>query len=263
VDGQQPIAALTALTKLQHLEVVTRKGLRWGRSSNRVLRSLTSLTNLRFELDYDAAQAWRWQLSRLHNLRELSIRDHLGFTPSTTPGLSQLTALTSLRLECVWLDPAVLSDISTQLQSLNIGEGVRLEGPVGPDIDAAIKDRAARLLSCIAGMTRLQQLRLNPLSLDLPAEAAPYTALTASSNLQRLELCDIGWPDGIWQTLFPDGQTWPHLRVRKECADGELAVGQANYGCASCRLAGSLTLHAYAVCFSAPASLHLTCDVSC
>lgn len=84
---------------------------------------------------------------------------------------------------------------------------------------AAPSDAAAQLLSCIAGMTCLQPLCLSPPFPDPPAEAAAYTALTASSILQRLELCENGWPGGIWQALFPDKQTWPHLQVRN-CSVG-------------------------------------------
>lgn len=212
---QQPsIAALSTLTKLQHVELnlVEHYGLD---VPSTLLLSLTKLTHLGFGLDREDAKAWLQHLSSLTDLQQLSIYQQgsrATCSPSTTPGLSRLTALTSLRLECVTLDPALLRDISTQLQSFHIDQvDLVTDGPHA-HAAAAPSGAAAQLLSCIAGMTRLQQLCLGPLPY-FPAEAAAYTALTASSNLQQLQLSDNGWPDGIWQAMFTAGRTWPHLQV--------------------------------------------------
>jgi hypothetical protein len=193
VFGQPPhLAPLVALTKLRHLDVhvfanAGKHALSVPdliRVPSTLLRGLTKLTHLGFGFNNErGAEAWLQDVSRLTKLQELSICQRMRCSASTAPGLGQLTALTSLHLDLVRLHPAVLQDISTQLQRLQLGEGVSLVGP----------DAAARLLSCIAGMTRLQQLRLSPPysdqhGQDPPADAAAYTALTASSSLQQLQL---------------------------------------------------------------------------
>jgi hypothetical protein len=83
------------------------------------------------------------------------------------------------------------------------------------------------LLSCIARMPRLQQLVLSLRNFDWPDDEEVYSALTASSNLQHLELADQNLPGGIWQEMFPLGKTWPFLQVGAIPHDAQRTLGHA------------------------------------
>jgi hypothetical protein len=164
VAGQRPsIAPFAALTKLQHLELNLEGQVVALDVPSTLLLSLTKLTHLGFALDKKlATQAWLQQLSSLTHLQELSVSQYGSVcSPSTTPGLSRLTALTSLRLGSVSLDPSLLRDISKQLQSLHLSGVLLVAG--GPNPLPVAPGGVSRLLSCIAGMTRLQNLYLDAL----------------------------------------------------------------------------------------------------
>jgi hypothetical protein len=45
------------------------------------------------------------------------------------------------------------------------------------------------------------------------ATAAAYSALTASSKLQHLDISNCTVPAGVWQQVFPADRRLPHLRV--------------------------------------------------
>ena len=53
------------------------------------------------------------------------------------------------------------------------------------------------------------------------APASAYSALTASSKLQRLALHQCNLPAGVWQHMFPAGRQLPHLQ--------ELDISWVNY----------------------------------
>jgi hypothetical protein len=67
----------------------------------------------------------------------------------------------------------------------------------------------AQLLLCIRGMPQLTHLTLGGLLPACLAPAADYAALTASSDLQQLDLTKSTLPAAAWQHVFPDSKRLP------------------------------------------------------
>lgn len=119
------------------------------------------------------------------------------------------TALTSMCLDYCSLDPGFLQH-STQLQSLQLKWVTLTSGSGSVDSPAD----SAMLLSCVARMTNLEQLSLSLMYSGWTSDLMAYTALTASSRLQELELSDDTFlPHGIWQAAFPAARICPQLQV--------------------------------------------------
>lgn len=132
-------------------------------------------------------------------------------SPSTTSGFSQLTALTSISVAANCLDPAVLLSC-TQLQQLNVEDSRHSSGQ---DQGVLISAGAgAVLLSCIACMPQLQQLRIQPNLWQWSQDAAAYTSLMASSKLTELSLTGCDLPDGVWDVVFATERCWPHCKLQ-------------------------------------------------
>jgi hypothetical protein len=81
-----------------------------------------------------------------------------------------------------------------------------------------VSGRAAGVAQLLSHMQDLQQLphlnlgsTLNEVKQGLPAVTA-YSALTASRNLQDLDISNCILPEGAWQHLFPIGVQLPHLQ---------------------------------------------------
>jgi hypothetical protein len=155
-------------------------------------------------------------------LTSLSLSYCTVLVPSTS--LTAVAALTSL--QCVNLKDCYVSSgaggMQKQMASLLLPHLPNLthlsfsEAPAGPDA-------GTMLLSCIARMPCLQHLVLDLWDFNWPDgiavwpdDIAAYSALTASSNLQHLQL--DGWEvprgvwRGVWQVMFPAGKTWPFWR---------------------------------------------------
>jgi hypothetical protein len=120
---------------------------------------------------------------------------------ASTPGFSTLTALRSLRLEeSNSIDPAVLA-ATTGLQDLCLDDTLVAGGPGG----------TTQLLALLALWSDLERLELFGDVLP-PASAAHYSAMTASSQLQVLNLTCCVLPAGAWQAMFgAHTQPLPHL----------------------------------------------------
>lgn len=184
-DGLAGLAALPAVPQLKHLQLTNNKptaetAAAWDPSADRmsstVLQHLQALETLDLT---DNENSWYLDtrslqhLSSLTNLQELDVSSHnMAISPSTTPGISRLTALTKLKLHEAVLDLAVLQH-STQLQHLSLGNVTIVE----PD------DAAAALLTIVGRLQQLRQLWLYTLEYDWPAASAAYSSLTASSSL--------------------------------------------------------------------------------
>jgi hypothetical protein len=119
--------------------------------------------------------------------------------------LSMATCLTSLRLEKVSLVPQ-------QMQQ---------DGTSG----------AARLLQLLARLTALQTLQLDSVASDWPQQLSLFSALTASSDLQRLYIQDCGIEGEAWAHVLPAGRTLPNLRslavLRSRKASAQQQQGHA------------------------------------
>ena len=118
--------------------------------------------------------------------------------------LSGLCSLTRLALAVQGFDPVALAG-KTQLCHLQLPTCSIAGGAAG----------IAQLLSQLQHLTQLTHLELarcmqRPARADLPA--ASYSALTASSELQHLDIHQCFLPAGAWQHVFPAGRQLPHLQ---------------------------------------------------
>lgn len=69
------------------------------------------------------------------------------------------------------------------------------------------------LLSGVAGLSHLESLSLSTLTpeVEWPPTSAAYTALSASSKLQRLEVRDCGLPAGVWDCVWSRSSCLPEM----------------------------------------------------
>jgi hypothetical protein len=111
------------------------------------------------------------------------------------------------------LDPAVLAPLQ-QLQHMRYIEGYPFRvGTAG----CGTAGGAAALFAQLAHMTRLTCLQLKCAARAGPRMPAAFSALTASSALQRLEVDTATYGEGVvmfqdmWQHAFPAGLQLPHL----------------------------------------------------
>jgi len=202
VDEHSSLAALSALVQLQHLFLAAVSGSTDDGMPSTVLEHLTQLTHLYLDslgqlLNVDSLQ----HTSCLVNLQELYFHEStVPLSPSTTPGLSRLTALRQVNLQRVNFDPSILQTC-TQLQGLEL-----------QSVNIISAGDAAALHSLLGRLQQLQSLKLYELEYEWPVAAAAYSSLTASSHLQRLELDIATLPAGIWPHVFPPDCQLPALR---------------------------------------------------
>jgi hypothetical protein len=153
-------------------------------------------------------------LSALTGLVELDLYlvNPYTVTASMLGGTLRLTRLQLSGLNDFCLEPAALAG-KTLLQHLKLSGRVQLGGDWRTGATGA-----AQLLSQPHRLEQLQQLTCLVLwssqkaSGPLPAAAA-YSALTASSCLQRLDISGSCLPEGVWQHIFPAGRQLLHMRV--------------------------------------------------
>jgi hypothetical protein len=164
------------------------------------LQPLQALTRL-VELRLDALQ--------LDTMVPVGPDSEVGGTIAT-PCRITASQLASTNLKClvfsggVEVEPEALAG-KTQLQHLDLDLNYTVLGAAA---------EVAQLLSHIQQLQELTHLRLPHLRAD--GEGAPpaaaYSALTASSKLQHLDITDCRVAAGIWEHLFPAGRQLPHLR---------------------------------------------------
>jgi len=203
-DGQNGLAALSVLVSLQHLELHI-SSQHSGQLSSTVFQHLQQLTYLALR-DYMGPLLNTRSLehiSCLVNLQGLLIDSKVLLSPSTIPGISRLTALTTLSLEDVQLDLVCLQDC-TQLQELVLTAVtiISADGAAG----------AAALHTLVGRLGQLQSLQLCDLQYDWHIATAAYSSLTASSKLQKLILIVADLPPGVWRHVFPPDRQLPALQ---------------------------------------------------
>jgi hypothetical protein len=201
-------AALSHLpSELEHLSVsrLTPSHIRFPVAVLQHLQHLTYLELAGIDLqgpdeDHPSLQALQ-AMTRLVELR-------LDFTCGNKPDLSASVlscARHLMRLEVAGIkfDPGVLAD-NTQLQHLGL--------------PSCWWSPAGGLAQFLLHLPQLQQLtHLNLAHGLIPGfhddvPAAAYSALTASSNLQHLDISKCTLPAGVWQHVFPDGRQRPLLQ---------------------------------------------------
>jgi hypothetical protein len=204
LDGEQGLAAaLPLLPKLQHLSligIVTRSGSPVGFPSS-AMQSLQQLTYL------ETTGPWSPEphgvqhlqgLTRLQDLRLHGLHTVLGkhsIQASVMAGLRQLTHLKveGYKNSCVF-EPGMLEGKSL-LQHLAV-------------VDCSIAGGSAGVEQLLWYMPQLEHLTYINFRSSLRLEgssppASAYTALTASSKLQHLNIRFCTLPDHVWQHLFP------------------------------------------------------------
>jgi hypothetical protein len=106
-------------------------------------------------------------------------------------------------------------------------------------VDYIIADWSAGVSQLLSHLQQLQQLTYLDLSRSLlyTAPADAYSALTASSKLQTLDLPECKLPANAWQSIFPPGRQLPHLRrlgiMKNRYSDG-LATAPPGISLVSC-----------------------------
>jgi hypothetical protein len=200
------VAALVMLPELRHLGLVGNSSLKGVSFPSNILQTLQHLTYLETASGWlqDAGGMWPLQgLTRLQDLR-LNCLGRYTIEASMLSGMAHLTRL-SVGGGCgrgVVVEPGVLAG-KTQLQHLELVSCSSADGSAG----------VAMMLSHLQDLQGLTYLSLRG-SLD-NITAADYSALTASSKLQHLDISQCTLPDDVWEHVFPAGMhpAWlPHLR---------------------------------------------------
>jgi hypothetical protein len=223
LDGKEQLAA--ALWQLpdglEHLSIsgLIAEGL-WVQVPPGVLQRLQQLTyleltrcRLKSPVEGEPALQPLQALTRLQDLRLATVdkvpADDDRLDASMLAGAHHLTRLD---VSGCWhedgasfVQPGVLAG-KTQLQHLQLA-ACSIAG-------VPIRTGGAQLLSYLR---ELQQLTFLGLSCSHSSElgdipAAAFSALTASSKLQHLDISDLQLPAGAWQHVFPAGKQRPHLR---------------------------------------------------
>ena len=230
-SGEGLTAALALLPGLQHLSlidnrnVITEKEI--ATAGGNVLLKLQQLTYLELrgvwqepaDSDYegdpadalDPAAVDFFKLQHLVALKRLAdLRLKLpGFPCSIKASmLSSAQRLTHLQLQTTdssefCFEPGVLAG-KTLLQHLQLQCCYMAGHEAG----------YAQLLSELSKLQQLTCLILNRclyVCEDGPSAKA-YSALTASSKLQHLDVRECTFPEGVWQHVFPAGRQLPHMR---------------------------------------------------
>lgn len=214
----QIIGALSALPGLQHLELLGTvpedEGVFEQGHPSTVLQHLQCLTHLQISCQRWLQEESLQHISCLTNLQELHITSPSArLCPSTTPGLSSLTALRKFSFHAGKLDPEILQDC-TQLQELEL----IWVFPISAG-DAA----GLQLLGLVGRLQQLRCLRLKQLDnwpLAAAAAVAACVNLTASSKLEELDLDIDDLPPSIWQHIFPpDRQLTALQKLSVSCSD--------------------------------------------
>jgi len=201
-----PASLLSHLVQLTYLQLSSSL-----MGSDAPLQHMSALTALQ-ELNLGLWSLWQQHstAAALIGLQELQHLQHLtalkldsAAWPIDLHSMPALTALTALRVLCLSnstsVDPAVLAGFR-QLQQLEL----------------ACKDTwnaqgSAALLAAIGQQLQLTRLKLRPGSVWSTPSAAAFSALTASSHLQHLELLWCEFPVGAWQQSFPPNRSLPQL----------------------------------------------------
>lgn len=212
LDWSTGLSALAAVSKLRHLKLDSLDA--WRADTAELLMHVPKLTCLYFgHVTSGGFQNSVLQISRLTDLQSLTLTafscsDTCSVSPSTAPGFSCLTALTSIHLERCRLDPAILQHSTLpHCQSLIVKRVRLISDPEGPSAASAM------LLSCIARMASLERVSLWLKDTQWTDDMPAYKGLTASSKLQTLSLHNSGLPGDVWQAMLAADRSCPHLTV--------------------------------------------------
>jgi hypothetical protein len=128
--------------------------------------------------------------------------------------LSGACNLTRLVVDSAYVDPEGMDGL-TQLQHLHLSSCA---------LRSLHEGGVALMLSLLQQLQQLTHLHL-PDTLQDPwdggAPAAAYSALTASSKLQHVDIREAWVADGVWQHMFPAGRQLPNLQELNVARTGD------------------------------------------
>jgi hypothetical protein len=151
----------------------------------------------------------------------------------TVPAIAALTGLRSLQLSLcrMGVDPAVLGPLS-QLQELDISFSELLGGPAGMSVLLAWLPKVQHLTHlAISGhqwgmqLGGLSQQAVGGRGAVLAVPPQAYSAFTASTALQHLELSFMDVPAAAWEHIFPAGRQLPSLTTFCREQDSDSLAG--------------------------------------
>jgi len=226
------LLTLTKLTKLQHLDLSIEVQPSAGGLAfpGELLLHLVQLTYLQLSASQLKSSGALQHLSALSALQHLSMDLSYVLDPGDVSGLQGLQQLTALRLQCVWYWP-ISSEILpalTQLTALRLLHLQRIQS-VDPAVLAEYSqlqelelhfsngvtwtaEQTAALLAAVGQQHELTKLQIKCYRPWHTPSAAAYSALTASSRLQHLELANCNLPAAAWQQMFPSTRRLPELQ---------------------------------------------------
>jgi hypothetical protein len=195
--------SLSSLVHLHHLVVMPGHEL-YG-FSDETLPRLQQLTYLQSNILSDENFL---QLGGLTNLQELLLLAPFGAAgvedvvigPSSVPGMELPASLRALSVSYP-IEAELLTVVPAELRRLWVFGAIQ-GVPEGP----------GSFLSCMSRLQHLTSLSLHPEDDPYWPPAGPaYSALTASSKLVQLEICDTSFPKGVWPYMFPASRKLSHL----------------------------------------------------
>jgi hypothetical protein len=212
LDGEKGLEK--ALQMLPDLQLLSIRGLKDEHGepvgfSFSALQEMLQLTHLQLSGCAVCNDHFNLQhVSHLQDLR-LALRGRCCFVDNMVSGLQRLTRLEIHGTAGTFgLKPDILLG-QTQLQHLALRH-------------LRVDFAGAGVHQLLLHLQEMQQLtyldfRARPLhryfTLQASAPAAAYSALTASSKLQYLDISGCKVPAGVWEHMFPAGRQLPHLRV--------------------------------------------------
>jgi hypothetical protein len=211
LDGELGLAAaLSLLPELQHLSLTSNtsgngSAPRVVASIMQQLQQLTCLEVVGGHVQRPTSTRPLHRLTRLQDLRLERLGDHAIYTSMS--GLQHLTRFRVLgspeRPYTSVFEPGALADM-TQLQHLEVVSYRITGGSHG----------MRQLLSNLEPLQQLTHLDLKSTlhSLEVEPPARAYSALTASSKLQYLNISGGMLPAGVCQQLVPPDRQLPNLR---------------------------------------------------
>lgn len=223
--GYEHLAAITALTKLQQLRLVTHNELQFPQQWQPPQLTYLDLSCPALTIDSAAHP-----VMQLTGLKELKLGCRL-----TAAAMAGHTQLQCLKLpELSFPDPLNLLGTASIYENA-LFPGVRPDGAAAAAAWRAASDGLSpsfgALLTWVGQLRHLTslQVKLSIMSsrhfcCNVPAAAC--SALTASSNLRELVLLDIWWPEAGWEHILSESRQLPQLT---RLALGWPKLGQESY----------------------------------
>jgi len=245
--GINPLTQLSGVSGLKHLSLAdVRVNCSVANPAGFVLEFPSSLLSHLVQLTYLKLGQGQVQTdAALQHLSAVSALKHLDLdlsgwyqelTAAALTGLQHLQKLTALKLYPVTWDinlqsmPAII--MLTALRVLDLHSSSSVDPSVLAGLSQLQKvyqacpipwdaEDCAAMLASIGRQHELRQLNIRNVHCWSSPSAAAYSALTASSQLQHLEVLSGELPAGAWQQMFQPSRRLPDLRYLGLHGDNE------------------------------------------